>query len=211
MSGISLPPGLKRARNNEQMEHGTIKRAKTSAIYTVDLPRTSEQLAPLEKLPEDLLSHILSFLSQPSALKAMHEVCKAWCQIPASGELDLSEEINMTDSRLKLIIESMQAKGYVITSIDLSGSTQITDRGLEVLKEVPLTQLYLSGCRKITDRGLEVLKGMPLTILSLAECDQFTDVGLRELKEMPLIRLNLAGCEHITDRGLGELKGMPLT
>ena len=109
-----------------------------------------------------MLSHILSFLPQPSALKAMHEVCKAWCQIPPSGELDLSQEKNMTDSRLKSIIESMQAKRYLITSIDLRGCMKITDRGLEVLKEMPLTQLYLAGCTQITDRDLKYSKGCRL-------------------------------------------------
>ena len=208
MPEISLSQGLKRARELEDpMGPGTVKRAKTSAINTVDLPGTSKQLAPMEKLPEDILSHILSFLPQPSVLKAMHEVCKAWCQIPPSVDLDLSQEKNMTDSRLKSIIESMQAKRYLITSIDLSGCTKITDRGLEVLKgdaahtiesrrmdkspilaiealkgDVRLHILNLDGCENITDRGLEMLKGMPLTQLSLARCEQITDVGLEALQ-----------------------------
>ena len=213
MSGMSLSQGSKRARDVEidPMGPGTIKRAKTSAINTVDLPGTSKQLAPMERLPEDMLSHILSFLPQPSVLKAMHEVCKAWCQIRASGELDLSQEKNMTDSRLKSIIESMQAKGYLITSIDLIGCWKITDRGLEVLKGMPLTQLNLVGCTQITDVGLEVLKGMPLTQLNLCGCTQITDVGLGVLKGMPLIGLSLEGCTQITDVGLAVLKGMPLT
>ena len=213
MSVISLLQGVNRTREVESgpVEHGTIKRAKTSAINTVDLPATSKQLAPLERLPEDMLSHILSFLPQPSVLKAMHEVCKAWCQIPPSGELDLSQEKNMTDSRLKSIIESMQAKRYLITSIDLSGCRKITDRALEVLKGMPLTALSLTGCARITDVGLEKLKGMPLTQLSLRECARITDVGLGELKGMPLTELSLRECAHITDVGLGKLKGISLT
>ena len=179
MSGISFQ-GLKRGREDggNSVEPGAIKRAKTSAINTVDLPGTSKQLAPLERLPEDMLTHILSFLPQPSVLKAMHEVCKAWCQIPPSGQLDLSQEKNMTDSRLKSIIESMQAKGYLITSIDLTRCTKITDKGLEVLKRMPLTAVSLRGCARITDGGLEVLKEMPLTALFLGECRQITDRGL---------------------------------
>ena len=235
MPEISLSQGLKRARELEDpMGPGTVKRAKTSAINTVDLPGTSKQLAPMEKLPEDMLSHILSFLPQPSVWKAMHEVCKAWCQIPPSVDLYLCQEKNMTDSRLKSIIESMQAKRYLITSIDLSGCTKITDRGLEVLKGMPLTalslegwkitdkaiealkgmpltHLNLEGCENITDRGLEMLKGMPLTKLSLARCEPITDVGLEALQELPLTILNLCGCRLITGRGLRMLKGMPLT
>ena len=212
MSVSSLLQGVKRTREDggNHVELYRIKRAKTSAINTVDLPGTSKQLAPMERLPEDMLSHILSFLPQPSVLKAMHEVCKAWCQIPPSGELDLSQEKNMSDSRLKSIIESMQAKGYLITSIDLSGSTEITDRGLEVLKGMFLTGLVLAECDQITDRGLEVLKGMPLTILNLHGCARITDGGLEILKGIPLKELCLSGCEQITDDGLEMLKEMPL-
>ena len=189
MPGISLLKSFKRSRDVEidPMGPGTIKRAKTSAINTVDLPGKSEQRAPLERLPEDMLSHILSFLPQPSVLKAMHEVCKAWCQIRASGELDLSQEKNMSDSRLKSIIESMQAKGYLITSIDLSGCTKITDRGLEVLKGMPLTHLGLVGCSQITDRGLEVLKEMRLTNSGLNGCARITDKGFEVLKGMAFL------------------------
>ena len=187
-----------------------VKRAKTSAINTVDLPATSKQLAPLEKLPEDMLSHILSFLPQPSVLKAMHEVCKAWCQIPPSGELDLSQEKNMSDSRLKSIIESMQSKGYIITSIDLRGGTEITDRGLEMLKGMFLTGLVLAECDQITEVGLGVLKGMPITKLNLLGCQHITDDGLDMLKGMTLTVLELTGCVQITDDGLEMLKGMPL-
>jgi hypothetical protein len=92
-----------------------------------------------------------------------------------------------------------------LTSLDLRGCRNITDKGIEALKNLPnLTSLDLGECRNITDKGIEALKNLPnLTSLDLRECRNITDKGIEALKNLPnLTSLDLRGCGNITDKGI---------
>ena len=56
-----------------------------------------------------------------------------------------------------------------LTSLEvlILSSTEITDAGLEHLKDLPLNTLDLNLCFNLTDAGLEHLKGLPLKTLNL--------------------------------------------
>lgn len=88
------------------------------------------------------------------------------------------------------------------------GNTDITDVGLNELKNLKkLTILNLQGTQ-VTDMGLKVLKNLEsLTALYLAH-PKVTDVGLKELKDVKnLCVLDLDGTK-ITDAGIEELKAL---
>lgn len=86
----------------------------------------------------------------------------------------------MTDA----ILERISTLDH-ITSLDLSNSRAVTDRGLSYLSRMSQLQyIDLSGCT-ITDRGLEVLRELPeLRTFRLYHHHRITDAGLS----------NLAGC-----------------
>ena len=98
--------GLKRTHDGSfEVGHHTLKRAKT----TQDLPSQQQGAAAF---PQEFLCHIFSYLARPSALKAMHEVCKGWSQFPFTGEhLDLSYYNNLSDGDLNSIICDITAQG----------------------------------------------------------------------------------------------------
>lgn len=86
--------------------------------------------------------------------------------------------------------------------------TNITDKSIEALKDIPsLIELRL-GTTKITDAGLAVVKSLPyLQVLSL-ELTGIGDAGLAHVKDAKnLTYLNLYGTQ-VTDAGLENLKGM---
>ena len=84
--------------------------------------------------------------------------------------------------------------------------TNITDKELAMIKDLPsLVELRL-GTTKITDAGLAVAKNLPeLQVLSL-ELTSVTDAGITHLKDLKnLVYLNLYGTA-VTDAALDNLK-----
>ncbi|MDR3108997.1 MAG: leucine-rich repeat domain-containing protein [Planctomycetaceae bacterium] len=135
-------------------------------------------------------------------------------------EADAENERNITDADFLAVIKQNWRQGRRSNtpthwgSIDLSGCVNITDAGLEALKNknaAGLLELDLDGCRKVTDKGLEHIKGLKkLRDLDLSRCGQITDAGLIHLKGLTKLRdLDLSRCEQITDAGLIHLKGLP--
>ena len=93
-----------------------------------------------------------------------------------------------------------------ISSVGLQ-DTQISDTGLESLKELTsLTYHYLNNT-KITDIGLENLKGLTsLTDLS-RDNTKITDAGLEHLQGLSNLRRLFLGNTQVTDDDLKHLKG----
>lgn len=73
---------------------------------------------------------------------------------------------------------------------------RITDVGLAMLRNLPLTSLSLGGRDLITDAGLEVLRGKPLTSLSLFCCRNVTGAGFGVLDGMLLTSIELHGVSN---------------
>jgi hypothetical protein len=113
-------------------------------------------------------------------------------------------DVNITDAGLEIL------KNMKLEILDLSRCEGITNDGLVYLKDMPLEQLDLSWCNKITDAGIKHLRGTHLRELNLNHCVSITDAGLEYLKDMPLEQLDLGLCNRITDTGLESLKTMPL-
>ena len=122
-----------------------------------------------------------------------------------------------------------------ITSLNLDGSTQLTDAGLACLARLPrLEELNLSGTRgQITDRGLEVLCHLPRLrrfqmcwqpnvsdagVAHLADCESLEsvdlmgtntgDAAIAALAGKPSLRRFKTG-RNVTDRGLALLIEYP--
>jgi tetratricopeptide (TPR) repeat protein len=127
------------------------------------------------------------------------------------GILNLASCDQLTDSSIQLLAQKFKG----LTSFNLSGCKNITDKGLESLKGLTaLTSLDLTYCSNITDKGLESLKGLiDLTSLSLngsyINASKITDTGLESLKGLTaLTSLDFSRCNKITDKGLEAIKGL---
>jgi len=110
---------------------------------------------------------------------------------------------DLTDAGLEHLKDSTE-----LSLLDLNGP-QVTDAVIEHLKGLTeLEVLYLSDTR-VTDTGLEHLKDLPkLKELNLFGT-QVTDAGLEHLKDFPkLTILNLSDTQ-VTDAGLEHLKDLP--
>lgn len=123
-------------------------------------------------------------------------------------ELNVPFKLNLQEYAVDKTLELF--KGLALESLNLKGCGQITDRGLEFLREIPfLKSLNLTNCCQITDHGLELLTKMSLKSLNLSFCHKITNEGLKHLQQMPLQVLNLDSCIQIS-AGLEFLKKLPL-
>jgi hypothetical protein len=111
----------------------------------------------------------------------------------------------MTDDALERIAELEQ-----LTHLDLDGAGQLTDNGLRHLAKLPcLESLDLSSPRsQITDRGLEVLRHLSaLRRVKFCWVPHVTDAGMAHLEACPSLEsVNLMGT-HTGDGTLQALAG----
>ena len=153
-------------------------------------------------------------------------------------ELNLVKCGNITNYGLKYLqdipINKLQLRDidpYDKNLITIRDSNQITDDGLNLIKDTPINYLDLKLCNKITNNGLLHIKNSSITHLSLW-FNNITNLGLIYLLEMKsLTHLNLHNynitdeglfiirnlqlkklslCINITDEGLSYIKNMPL-
>ncbi len=91
--------------------------------------------------------------------------------------------------------------------LDLSG-TQVSDAGVECLKDLKLlNHLNLSGTQ-VSDAGLEILKELPnLGVLDLSKT-QVSDVGIEHLEGVTNLRILYLSNTQVSDKGLESLKGL---
>lgn len=120
-----------------------------------------------------------------------------------------------------------------VTKLNLSGSRALTDEGLQLLARMPQLQSLDASGTNITDRGLEVLRHLPsLRELKLTWQKGISDLGLANLKFCDNIEeINVMGTAtgdgliealrgkpnlhhvntgtQVTDRGAGMLRDLP--
>ena len=86
---------------------------------------------------------------------------------------------------------------------------QVTDAGLEHLKEIPhLGGLYLAGTN-VSDAGLEHLEGLTqLGWLDLSDM-KVSDAGLQHLRKLTQLQMLWLSGTRVTDVGLDGLKALP--
>lgn len=101
--------------------------------------------------------------------------------------------------------------GATLVTLDLRGSTSLSDRGL--LQLAPMGQLQickLDGCHSIVGRGLVVLENSHmLHTLSMANCRRLTDEAIINVSHLvALEHLNLDGCRCLTNRSLEALANL---
>lgn len=95
-----------------------------------------------------------------------------------------------------------------LTSLDLSGCDQITDRGVASLAfHLPhLEQLHLKGCTRVTSESIALLAHhcRDLKILNLQGCVRVDDVAIGHLTHHCALLevINLQGCYRVTDASL---------
>jgi hypothetical protein len=95
-----------------------------------------------------------------------------------------------------------------LTSLDLSGCGQITNRGVSSLAfhVSHLDELHLQGCTRVTSESIALLAQncRALKILNLQGCVRIDDVAIDELTRhcFDLEVLNLQGCRRLTDASL---------
>jgi hypothetical protein len=182
-----------------------------------------------EILPTAILKSIHNFIPDEPSFPS---TCRIWSTLlPNDGHLKLHP--SATDADLARILKKYKEHNQKITSVDLYYCRNITNAGLKLLSNLPLTRLNLHGC-DITDAGLVHLKNLPLTHLDLSLCHKIngeclaylspslthlnlggtsvTSALLSHLKNYSyLTQLTLATCRHIADSDLACLKDLPLT
>lgn len=123
-------------------------------------------------------------------------------------------------------LEYLSSCRFPLTQLSLA-NCDVTDAGIEFLRQLPLTDLNLSGCTKLTDATLFALAemGFPLTALDISGWDRvgrrayglmfheegtrFSDSGLEALRGSPLKSLSVSLCEN-SDGNFEALRGMNL-
>lgn len=96
-----------------------------------------------------------------------------------------------------------------LSTLHLSGCSDVTDAALAHLTPLPLRVLGLAGCG-ITDRGLALLERLPLQQLDLSNT-AVSATGMRSVRQLSrLTKLLLRDCDHITNDALGHLAPLSL-
>ena len=130
---------------------------------------------------------------------------------PHLRSLDLSYS-SIADADLENLAKHLST----LTTLNLQGCDQLTDRSLQLLSFMcpNLTDLNLSECPLFTDRGVEALfqgsRCKKLTHINLACCN-ISDNALQILaNECPnLIFLSCEKCSLLSDNGVQALSGCP--
>ena len=98
-----------------------------------------------------------------------------------------------------------------LTTLDLRGSTSLSDRGLLQLGHMEALQICkLDGCHSLVGRGLCVLENSyVLHTLSLANCRRLQDEAIIHISHLvALEHLTLEGCRCLTNRSLEALSNL---
>ena len=103
-----------------------------------------------------------------------------------------------TDETLSLFPNTLQ-------SINLTGCTKVTNRGIDLLAQScnsNLRELYLNGCKRITDATLQSLADRcpNLKRIELNGCNQITAAGINSLQEKcrHIESLQAFGCPRVS-------------
>ncbi|MGO8747380.1 MAG: leucine-rich repeat domain-containing protein [Thermoguttaceae bacterium] len=87
-------------------------------------------------------------------------------------------------------------------------SSQMTDDGLQDLKELTQLKRLTLGDTKVTDAGLEALEGLTQLQVLWLDGTQITDAGLEHLEGLTQLKRLRLDRTQITDAGLEHLNGL---
>jgi hypothetical protein len=193
------------------------------------LPLLNGELPP--GLPADVVNDIVASLQAHRALNATTLRILKNCEFQ---ELTLAHSRGVTDDWLRpltttnsdhdddhgtasmdIMEEKTETTGTTmatsVTTLDLRGSTSLSDRGLVQLGHMEALQICrLDGCHSILGRGLCVLeKSYLLHTLSLANCRRLQDEAVINISHLvALEHLTLDGCRCLTNRSLEALANL---
>uniref|UniRef100_A0A6A7G4H0 F-box/LRR-repeat protein 7 n=3 Tax=Hirondellea gigas TaxID=1518452 RepID=A0A6A7G4H0_9CRUS len=208
----SVPPSTN-LESTEQLLASTYKGKR--------LPRA----APFEKLTDDLIVKIFSFLPTTS-LCMLSRVCRRWYLIAWEPSLwtsiSISGDAVHADRALKqitrLLSRDNNAGCVQIDKVSLNGCSRLSDRGLSLIgRRCPeLRHLELKGCVNVTNVGVFelVTQCVNLEHLDLTGCQQITCIHLSQQgciesvdsllhsRQLYLQYLDLTDCFGLRDQGL---------
>jgi len=131
--------------------------------------------------------------------------------IPPGNEIRVKIK-SINDDDLAVLVNELKAV-EPLRFLDLSENRNVTNQGLQSLKELrQLTGLNLSSC-SITSTGMENLRNLNhLSYLNLSFCSRLTDLSLKTLEAMKnLTYVDLQGCLGLTKGGLARIRRKNLT
>ncbi|KAL6207973.1 hypothetical protein ACLB2K_018925 [Fragaria x ananassa] len=186
-------------------------------------------MVAISELNDDLLGHILKWVSDPGDRKRVSEVCKLWSTVEGLTRTSLTL---LRLSRLRQVLPrfpnlvSFQTSGPYFEEADLvfiaqtcpkletndlstaqHGTGDVDDYALEAIGLVCICWIYLNlELCGVSDNGLGFLAQerctKTLNTLVLADCKGITDLGLSHLQNFRFLEeLNLKGC-CVTDTGV---------
>lgn len=168
--------------------------------------------AEIDRLPVDLLAHILALITSFTDLAQASSVCRKW-KLGVKQSLARRENLSFAgwkmddDSTARIIRHA-----YSLKELDISRSCwgcQITDDGLYKISLAKcvsnLTSISLWGMSGITDKGVVQLISRANSLQHLNIGGTFiTDESLQAIADScPLLKsIVLWSCRHVTETGL---------
>jgi hypothetical protein len=122
--------------------------------------------------------------------------------------IELNIRVHTIDNRTLLALVNEISVVPELAFLDLSENRNISDAGLDYLKQLKqLKGLNLSSC-SVTSTGLAALAALPnLEHLNLSYCNRINDPGLKVIKSLrQLTYLDLQGCIKVTHAGLTKIE-----
>ncbi|XP_043226730.1 F-box/LRR-repeat protein 7-like isoform X1 [Amphibalanus amphitrite] len=189
-------------------------------ILTMFKGKRTHKPAPFDRLPDELILHIFSYLST-NELCFCARVCRRWYFLVWEPQLwtsiTLTGETTGADRALRQIVKLLcrDTPGtlcHTVERVELNGCARLTDRGLSLLaRRCPqLRHLELRGCANVSNQALfEVVTNCPgLEHLDVTGCHRITciDFSSEALagseRQLCLQYIDLTDCHSLTDAGL---------
>ncbi|KAL9056519.1 MAG: hypothetical protein Q9162_002895 [Coniocarpon cinnabarinum] len=219
-SGSSSPEHELDDDNDSIMQHGNESQSSLSVsledmeIENVEFAE-QQRVAPICRLPAELLITIFSKLASPHDVLSCMLVCKAW----ARNSVDLlwhRPSTNRVDNLHNVINTAKKKDGYfayhdLVKRLNLGQlKEEINDSTLQPLSVCKrIERLTLPGCSSLTDISLvPVIDGnRNLSAIDVSELELITDETIRVIAKncFRLQGLNVSSCKAITDSSLVEV------
>jgi hypothetical protein len=166
---------------------------KIRLILLEDLPPPNDSFSQIKSIPvKDLVHWINTYHVGLKTLKIVN--AKLNLLLPKLRSVNLD---GYPKGEISSILKNLKKAHYL--SCD-----QMTDLNLEILSTFGLlTSLDISGSKEITDEGITFLKHLNLKHLNISNCPLITDAALTQITNFnSLERLEISGCTGVTDEGI---------
>jgi serine/threonine-protein kinase len=216
LSGVFFTtPFLKRPQSNNQP---TVEKTQKPPVFVnaagpkEDSPEENSKTSAPDHSKADLMSDDVGALIQQRALRGDQKI-----ELNAIGFVK-----PLKDSDLEPLKDADQLRELAIAN------SEITDKGLECLKKVPLTSLNISNTKvrdlsplahqlqldslnaskdEISDNGFQVIAGLKSLRLLKINHTRLDDAQLKKLSSLKNLReLEISPCPHVTTAGVAEFK-----